>query len=148
MRTVLVVLLSAICATILTACALLTPTLEPVPAPDAARVACDSFRRISWYPGDKQSAAAILAQVKKGDRAIDEQTLDFLRATLGDTDQTVFEVKAHNAAYRAICPDKPPVPSVKVKDGIRLRSSSDTPQASPLPDAPRPHRGSGSSQGW
>ena len=115
MRTTLVVLWSASCATILTACALLTPTLEPVPVPDATRVACQAFRRITWYPGDKASAVAILEQVKKGERAVDDQTLDFLRNTLGDTSQTVFEVKAHNAAYGALCPKAPAVPSVKVK---------------------------------
>lgn len=115
MRTTLVVLLSASCATILTACALLTPTLEPVQAADATRVACESFRRISWYPGDKVSAAAIIEQVKKGERAIDDVTLNFLRDTLGDSSQTVFEVKAHNAAYGALCPKKPAVPTVKVK---------------------------------
>lgn len=78
MQTTLVVLLSAALLTTLTACALLTPIAAP--KHDPAKVACESFRLITF------------------DR-------------LTDTDETIRQVKGHNAAYRALC-TKPmePVP--------------------------------------
>ncbi len=70
MRTVLVTMLSASLLTTLAACALLTPIAAP--KHDPAKVACESFRLITF------------------DR-------------LTDTDETIRQIKGHNAAYRALC---------------------------------------------
>lgn len=76
MRTVLVTMLSAGCATILAACALLTQIAGPkAPLHDPAKVACESFRVIKY------------------DR-------------LADTDETIAQVLAHNAAWHALCDER------------------------------------------
>lgn len=106
MRTVLVVLLSATCGIILTACALLTNLQEPeaVPRADAVRVACGAFQPITWAMGDEAAALAVLAEIRDGKRPASKVTLDFMRDIAGDTNGTVLQVKGHNAAYLAICP--------------------------------------------
>ena len=106
MRTVLVVMWSAVCGTILTACALLTSLQEPEPVPraEAVRVACGAFRPITWAMGDEAAALAVLREIQAGARPASKVTLDFLRDIAGDTNGTVLQVKGHNAAYVAICP--------------------------------------------
>lgn len=106
MRTVLVVLSSATCATILTACALLTNLQEPEPVPraEAVRVACGAFRPILWTLGDEAAALGVLREIQTGARPATKATLSFLREIAGDTNGTVIQVKGHNAAYKAICP--------------------------------------------
>lgn len=117
MRTVLVVLSTAICATILTACALLTSLQEPAPVSrdDATRVACGAFRPIPWSLGDEASSVAILREIQTGARPATKATLDFLREIAGDTNPTIVEIKGHNAAYKAICPVPRRDPRVVVK---------------------------------
>lgn len=116
MRTVLVILSSATCATILTACALLTSLQEPPPVSrqDASRVACGAFKPIPWSLGDESAALGVLRSVQTGARPATKATLDFLRELAGDTNGTITDIKGHNAAYKAICP---PVrdPKVTVK---------------------------------
>lgn len=116
MRTVLVVLSSATCATILTACALLTNLQEPAPVSrdDATRVACGAFRTIPWSLGDEAAALGVLRSVQTGVRPATKATLDFMRELAGDTNGTIVEIKGHNAAYIALCP-KPNMPRVTVK---------------------------------
>lgn len=117
MRTVLAILSSATCATILTACALLTssPAREPVTRDDAARVACGAFQPIPWALGDEAAALGVLRSVQTGARPATKATLDFLREIAGDTNGTVIEIKGHNAAYKAICPTPRRDPRVTVK---------------------------------
>lgn len=106
MRNVLVVLLSATCGTILTACALLTSLQDPEPVPraDAVRVACGAFRPITWSLGDEAAALGVLREIQTGTRPATKVTLEFLRDIAGDTNGTVMQVKGHNAAYMAVCP--------------------------------------------
>lgn len=106
MRTVLVILSSATCATILTACALLTNLQDPEPVTraDATRVACGAFRTITWAKGDETASLTVLREIQTGARPANAATLAFLREIGGDTNGTIVEVKAHNAAYLAICP--------------------------------------------
>lgn len=106
MRTVLVVLSSATCATILTACALLTSLQDPEPTSraDVVRVACGAFRPITWSLGDEAAAIAVLREIQSGARPATKVTLEFLRDIAGDTNGTVVQVKGHNAAYLAVCP--------------------------------------------
>ena len=106
MRTVLVVLSSATCATILTACALLTSLQDPEPTSraDVVRVACGAFRPITWSLGDEAAAIAVLREIQSGARPATKVTLQFLRDIAGDTNGTVVQVKGHNAAYLAVCP--------------------------------------------
>jgi hypothetical protein len=112
MRTVLATLSTATFLTILTACALLTQT-PASPAHDPSLVACKSFRLMTWAPGDDQMAVDLLREVRDGKRdvasvAAARETLTQLRELVGDTSTTVIEIKGHNAAFRALCPNGAP----------------------------------------
>ena len=102
MRTLLVTLSSATLATMMVGCALLTPTLES-PKHNPAKVACESYRLITWAPGDEDAALKMLIDLSTGKRPPSRETLTLLREVAGDTSTTIREVKEHNAAFRALC---------------------------------------------
>lgn len=106
-RVTLGVLSSASLLTVLTACALLTAS--PAPSHDPTLVACQSFRLITWAPGDEKLALLMLQEVKDGKRAVSRETLTVLREAAGDTSPTISEVKGHNGAYRGLCSKPLPV---------------------------------------
>lgn len=103
---------------ILTSCAYLTK--QPAsPAHDPSKVACESFRLITWQPGDENEATRLLGQVKDGSMPITRESLTVLREALGDTSGTIQEIKPHNAAYTALCA-KPVVGPADLTDSAPL----------------------------
>jgi hypothetical protein len=75
-----------------------------VPASLARPAACDQFKLIRWYGGrpnmtlqDIYNALNFMTDESEGAR------YDWLREVTGDTSETIKQIKAHNAAWRALC---------------------------------------------
>lgn len=85
------------------ACAHTTPTSGQ--ALDAGRPpACDQFEKIKWYGGRKElTLADIYNTLNFMTDESEEARMDWLRAVLGDTSETIRQVKRHNAALDALC---------------------------------------------
>ena len=72
---------------------------------DAGRPpACDQFEKIKWYGGRKElTLAEIYNTLNFMTDESEAARLDWLRAVLGDTSETIRQVKRHNAALDALC---------------------------------------------
>lgn len=66
--------------------------------------ACDQFEKIKWYGGRKGlTLSEIYNTLNFMTDESEEARLDWLRAVLGDTSETIRQVKRHNAAIDALC---------------------------------------------
>jgi hypothetical protein len=93
-----------------TGCAPLTLTSaspSEVPPSLARPAACDQFRLITWTGGRRGLALDdVYNELAMMSDETSQAKLSWLRAVTGDTNETIEQVKSHNAAWRALCEPK------------------------------------------